>query len=67
MNRVGDHIWYVSSVAKFQAHYPGWRMRYDVRGILEEIYEVNRDRWADTVVGLSPEAGSYLGLSDRAG
>jgi CDP-paratose 2-epimerase len=65
VNRVGDHIWYVSSVAKFQAHYPGWRMRYDVRGILEEIYEINRHRWADTVVGLSPQA-SYGGLSRPA-
>jgi CDP-paratose 2-epimerase len=44
-NRAGDHIWYVSSLAKFQAHYPGWRIRYDVPAILEEIYEMNRSRW----------------------
>ena len=23
-NRVGDHIWYISDMAKFKAHYPGW-------------------------------------------
>lgn len=37
-NRIGDHIWWVGDVRKFQGHYPGWACRYDVRGILEEIY-----------------------------
>ena len=23
-NRVGDHIWYVSSMKKFKKHYPKW-------------------------------------------
>ena len=37
-NRIGDHIWWVSSVAKFQEHYPTWSYRYDLEGILEEIH-----------------------------
>jgi len=37
-NRIGDHIWWISDVAKFQDHYPQWRYRYDIRAILEEIY-----------------------------
>jgi CDP-paratose 2-epimerase len=36
-NRIGDHIWWVSDVRKFQAHYPQWKYRYDLRGILREI------------------------------
>ena len=36
-NRIGDHIWWVSDVRKFQLHYPAWKYRYDLRGILEEI------------------------------
>jgi CDP-paratose 2-epimerase len=36
-NRIGDHIWWVSSVAKFREHYPAWSYRYDLEGILEEI------------------------------
>ncbi len=36
-NRTGDHIWWISDVRKFQAHYPGWRYHYDLRAILEEI------------------------------
>jgi len=38
-NRVGDHIWYVSDVSKFRDHYPGWSYRYDLRAILEAIYD----------------------------
>jgi CDP-paratose 2-epimerase len=39
-NRVGDHIWWISDVRKFQNHYPNWKFRYDLRGILNEIYLV---------------------------
>lgn len=37
-NRLGDHIWYISDVRKFQSHYPQWQYKYNLRGILEEIY-----------------------------
>ena len=37
-NRIGDHIWWISSVAKFQSHYPHWSYRYDLEGILQEIH-----------------------------
>lgn len=36
--RIGDHIWYVSDVGKFQRHYQSWRPRVAVRGLLEEIH-----------------------------
>jgi len=45
-NRVGDHIWYVSDVRKFQAHYPHWKYRYDLRALLKEIYEACRSQRA---------------------
>lgn len=45
-NRRGDHIWWISDNGKFMKHYPGWRLEYDVRMILEEIHELNLDRWA---------------------
>jgi CDP-paratose 2-epimerase len=41
-HRVGDHIWYVSDVRKFQADYPKWRYRYDLRAILQEIHQACR-------------------------
>jgi CDP-paratose 2-epimerase len=37
-NRVGDHIWWISDVGKFQKHYPSWEFRYSLREILEEIH-----------------------------
>jgi len=37
-NRVGDHIWWISNVRRFQSHYPDWTYRYDLRSILKEIH-----------------------------
>jgi hypothetical protein len=44
-NRIGAHIWWVGSTAKFSAHYPAWAYTYDVEAILTEMYETNRDTW----------------------
>lgn len=44
-NRIGDHIWYVSDLGKFQAHYPKWRLTYGLRELLEDIYAKNAERW----------------------
>ena len=44
-NRVGDHIWWISDDSKFMRHYPEWQLQYDVRGILQEMYEQNLERW----------------------
>lgn len=38
-NRIGDHIWWISDVRRFQAHYRDWQFRYGLREILEEIHE----------------------------
>jgi len=37
-NRIGDHIWWISDVSKFQEHYPEWKYQYDLRTTLEEIH-----------------------------
>jgi CDP-paratose 2-epimerase len=44
-NRIGDHIWYISSLEKFVCHYPNWKINYNVPAILREIYEKNFERW----------------------
>jgi CDP-paratose 2-epimerase len=46
-NRRGDHIWWVSDLSHFQTHYPSWRITYDVRRILQEIFEFNNERWSE--------------------
>jgi CDP-paratose 2-epimerase len=43
--RVGDHRWWISDLAGFQADYPDWAPVYDVEAILSEIHEANADRW----------------------
>jgi len=44
-NRIGDHIWWISDVRKFKQHYPNWELTYTVKGILEEIFVHNVNRW----------------------
>ena len=50
INRVGDHIWWISSLERFKSHYPEWKIRRDVPMILREIYEHNHERWQSEVL-----------------
>jgi CDP-paratose 2-epimerase len=43
-NRIGDHIWWISDVRKFQKHYPTWKFRYNLQEILEEIHRAVGER-----------------------
>jgi len=45
-NRIGDHIWWISSMEKFKNHFPDWGFRYTIYDILKEIYDHNTERWA---------------------
>jgi CDP-paratose 2-epimerase len=44
-NRIGDHIWWISDISKFQNHYPDWDLTYRVSDILKEIFTQNTRRW----------------------
>ena len=44
-NRAGDHIWYISGLKKFSAHYPQWQQAFNVRATLSQIWELNQERW----------------------
>jgi CDP-paratose 2-epimerase len=37
-NRIGDHIWWISDISKFQTQYPSWNFTYDLIGILNQIF-----------------------------
>jgi CDP-paratose 2-epimerase len=56
-NRIGDHIWYISDIHKFEAHYPEWRQDYDLRGLLEDIYAKNVERWTAETTESGAETG----------
>ncbi|MDR1645474.1 MAG: NAD-dependent epimerase/dehydratase family protein [Tannerellaceae bacterium] len=38
-NRIGDHIWYISDLSKFKAHYPEWHWKYDLKTTAAEIFD----------------------------
>ncbi|MFA5362973.1 MAG: NAD-dependent epimerase/dehydratase family protein [Candidatus Omnitrophota bacterium] len=40
--RRGDHIWWISDVSKFKAHYPRWKYTYSIRDTIEDIYQTQR-------------------------
>ncbi len=42
-NRIGDHIWYISSVKKFKNDYPEWDYTYDIKRMIKEIYKVQKE------------------------
>lgn len=42
--RVGDHIWWVSDVRRFQRDYPAWAYRYDHKAIVAELIEATLSR-----------------------
>ena len=35
--RIGDHIWYISDISKFQGDYPNWQMTYSINTLLNEM------------------------------
>ncbi|WP_096702411.1 NAD-dependent epimerase/dehydratase family protein [Magnetospirillum sp. 15-1] len=43
-NRIGDHIWWISSVERLRADYPQWNFTYDIRRIMAEIHDAMTDR-----------------------
>lgn len=44
-NRTGDHVWWISDLARFESHYPEWKLEYDVPGILREMHAAMVDRY----------------------
>lgn len=42
-NRIGDHICYYSDLRKLHAHYPGFRLKYSLDAIVDEMIQVMSD------------------------
>ena len=43
-NRVGDHIWWIGDISRFQQHYPDWKLRYNMRDIAQDVVNGLADR-----------------------
>lgn len=39
VNRVGDHVCYISDLRKIYSHFPNWRIEYDLPRIISEIVQ----------------------------
>ena len=48
--RLGDHICYISDMAKFKAHYPNWKITRSLDAILEEMAAAQRAQRARSTV-----------------
>jgi len=43
-HRKGDHIWWISDISKFKAHYPEWNFSYNLDKIITEIFSEMTNR-----------------------
>jgi CDP-paratose 2-epimerase len=43
--RRGDHRWWISDLAAFEADYPEWSLTRDIPALLREIHDANVERW----------------------
>jgi CDP-paratose 2-epimerase len=43
-NRIGDHIWWISDVSKFKSHYQEWDWQWNLKNILEQMFQNMRHR-----------------------
>jgi CDP-paratose 2-epimerase len=48
-NRAGDHICYISNLAKMKAHYPGWDITQSLEVVFQEIYSATAAKCQDQV------------------
>ena len=42
-NRTGDHIWWISDMSRFMADYPDYKLSFDIRAIMRDLYENSRE------------------------
>jgi CDP-paratose 2-epimerase len=49
--RIGDHRWWISSLAEFRADYPAWQLTSGIEQVLREIYENNAEHWLAAAAG----------------
>jgi CDP-paratose 2-epimerase len=62
VNRVGDHICYITDLRKLGGHYPGWNVTRNLNDILEDML---RSEWAQErkAISYEPAVHSTVGRS----
>jgi len=54
-SRIGDHICYISDLTKAHAHFPNWKLTYDLPRIMAEIVDRHRDPARHVADGSYPQ------------
>ena len=49
--RVGDHICYITNLAKFRAHYPGWDLTHNLDHIVEDVFKTAKSALGASAAG----------------
>ena len=44
VNRIGDHIWYISDLTKFKNDYPNWKIEIDLKTTIEQMVDFEKQR-----------------------
>ena len=44
-NRIGDHIWWISDISRFESHYPNWRITHGIQDIMHAVIEGQSERF----------------------
>jgi len=45
-NRVGDHLWWVSDISRFETHYPEWKIQHGIEDIMHAVIDGQSQRLA---------------------
>lgn len=43
-NRIGDHIWWISDISRFESHYPNWKITHGIQDIMHAVIEGQSER-----------------------
>lgn len=43
-NRIGDHMWYISDLTKFEKDYPQWKQQHSIDSLIQDIVEVEKEK-----------------------
>jgi CDP-paratose 2-epimerase len=44
LNRIGDHIWWITDNSKFKKDYPKWKIKYSLKKSLEQMISFELQR-----------------------
>ena len=44
INRLGDHMWWVSDISKFESHHPAWKFQHNITDVIHTVIDGQAER-----------------------